>query len=60
LGDADEFMVDYNRSFAKTPRHDFDVHQPLEIDDDLTAIFTWREPRRVSKFLTEKLKAETV
>ncbi len=49
---ADEFMADYNRRFAKAPRHDFDVHRPLEIDDDLTAFFTWREPRRVSKSLT--------
>ncbi len=49
---ADEFMADYNRRFAKAPRHDFDVHRPLETDDDLSAFFTWREPRRVSKSLT--------
>ncbi len=49
---ADEFMDDYNRRFAKVPRHDFDVHRPLEHDDDLAAFFTWREPRRVSKSLT--------
>ncbi|WP_371333714.1 ISNCY family transposase [Klebsiella quasipneumoniae] len=49
---GDEFMTDYNRRFGKTPRHDFDVHRPLETDDDLTAFFTWREPRRVSKSLT--------
>lgn len=49
---ADEFMADYNRRFAKEPRHDFDVHRPLETDDDLAAFFTWREPRRVSKSLT--------
>lgn len=49
---ADEFMADYNRRFAKAPKHDFDVHRPLEADDDLGAIFTWREPRRVSKSLT--------
>lgn len=49
---ADEFITDYNRRFAKAPRHDFDIHRPLEIDDDLTAFFTWREPRRVSKPLT--------
>ena len=44
--------LNYNRRFAKAPRHDFDVHRPLETDDDLTAFFTWREPRRVSKSLT--------
>lgn len=49
---ADEFMADYNQRFAKAPRHDFDVHRPLETDDDLAAFFTWREPRRVSKSLT--------
>ncbi|HDZ2725439.1 TPA: ISNCY family transposase, partial [Klebsiella pneumoniae] len=49
---ADEFMDDYNRRFAKAPRHDFDVHRPLEHNDDLAAFFTWREPRRVSKSLT--------
>ena len=32
---ADEFMADYNRRFAKAPLHDFDVHRPLENDDDL-------------------------
>jgi hypothetical protein len=47
-----EFMADYNRRFAKAPRHDFDVHRPLETDDNLVAFFTWREPRRVSKSLT--------
>ena len=49
---AEIFMADYNRRFAKVPRHDFDVHRPLEADDDLNAFFTWREPRRVSKSLT--------
>lgn len=49
---ADEFMVDYKRHFAKAPRHDFDVHRPLETDYDLAAFFTWREPSRASKLLT--------
>ncbi|EAW5089331.1 ISNCY family transposase [Salmonella enterica] len=49
---ADEFMADYNKRFAKAPRHDFDVHRPLETDDDLATFFTWREPRHVSKSLT--------
>lgn len=30
-------MTAYNRRFGKAPRHDFDVHRPLETDDDLTA-----------------------
>jgi len=49
---AAEFMADYNRRFAKEPRHNFDVHRVLDVDDDLGNIFTWREPRRVSKSLT--------
>lgn len=34
---ADEFMADYNRRFAKAPRHDFDVHRQLENGVDLAA-----------------------
>lgn len=49
---ADEFMADYNRRFAKPPRHDFDVHRPLENDENLQLTFTWREQRKVSKNLT--------
>lgn len=49
---AAKFMEDYNRRFAKTPRHDFDVHHPLDADDNLNQIFTWREPRKVSIALT--------
>lgn len=49
---AEEYMADYNRRFAKAPRHDFNAHRPLALTDDLDAEFTWREPRRVSKNLT--------
>lgn len=49
---VEEFMADYNRRFAKPPRHDFDVHRPLENNENLEAIFTWREQRKVSKNLT--------
>jgi transposase len=49
---AEEFMGYYNQRFAKAPRHDFDVHRPLENDDDLAESLTWREPPRVSKSLT--------
>lgn len=47
-------MADYNRRFAKAPRHDFNAHRPLTLTDGLDAEFTWREPRRVSKSLTEQ------
>lgn len=49
---ADEFMEDYNRRFAKPPRHDFDVHRQLDNGENLQATFTWREQRKVSKNLT--------
>lgn len=34
---AGEFMVDYNRHFAKLLRHDFDVNRPLDNDENLQA-----------------------
>lgn len=46
---AEEFMADYNRRFAKPPRHDFDVHRPFENDKNLGATYTWQEQRKVSK-----------
>ncbi len=49
---AEECIADYNRRFAKAPRHDFNAHRPLTLDDDLDAEFTWREPRRVLKSLS--------
>lgn len=56
IGDANiymaEFMDDYNRRFSKAPRHGHDVHRPLDIDENLDEIFTWREPRKVTKSLT--------
>ncbi|WP_394542018.1 ISNCY family transposase [Pantoea sp. SGAir0418] len=49
---AAEFMADYNRRFAKEPRHDLNVNRALDADDNPDLIFTWREPGRVSKSLT--------
>lgn len=46
------FIADYNRRFGKVARSDFDAHRPVRDDEDLSLIFTWREPRRVSKSLT--------
>ena len=43
---AEEFMADYNRRFAKPPRHDFDVHRPFENDKNLGATYTWQEQRK--------------
>ncbi|KLW85414.1 hypothetical protein SP99_04576 [Enterobacter sp. BIDMC92] len=49
---AEEFMADYNRRFAKPPRHDFYVHRPLDNNENLEATFTWREQRKAAKNLT--------
>ncbi|HUX83280.1 MAG TPA: ISNCY family transposase [Halothiobacillus sp.] len=49
---APHFMVDYNKRFAKAPKHDRDAHRPVRPDENLEHIFTWREPRCVSKSLT--------
>jgi hypothetical protein len=46
------FIADYNQRFAKPPKRDFDAHRPLRADENLDLIFTWREPRQVSKSLT--------
>jgi transposase len=48
----DEFREDYNRRFARTPRHERDAHRPLLPQDDLRRILTWQEQRRLSINLT--------
>jgi hypothetical protein len=40
-----DFLHDYNQWFAKPPGNDFNAHGTLRDDEDLTLIFTWREPR---------------
>ena len=47
-----EFIVDYNKRFAKPPMSDHDAHRPLRADEDLALIFTLQEDRKVSKELT--------
>ncbi|WP_321782062.1 ISNCY family transposase [Paraburkholderia sp. J94] len=49
---APVFMRAYNLRFAKPPRSTFDAHRPLREDEDLDALLTWRETRRVTKSLT--------
>jgi transposase len=49
---APAFMAAYNARFAKVPRSSFDAHRPLRGDEDLDALLTWRETRRVTKALT--------
>ncbi|WP_233863292.1 ISNCY family transposase [Paraburkholderia adhaesiva] len=49
---APAFMAAYNMRFAKAPRSTFDAHRPLRGDEDLDALLTWRETRRVTKSLT--------
>lgn len=47
-----EFLQDFNRRFAVEPRSAVDAHRPLTAKEDLTRIFSWQEPRTLSKNLT--------
>ena len=47
-----EFLDDFNRRFAVSPRSTHDAHRPLTAKDDLARILTWQEPRTLSKNLT--------
>lgn len=49
---AQEFVDDYNKRFSKPPKNAHNAHRPVRDDEDLNLIFTWREPRCVSKSLT--------
>ena len=49
---APQFIADFNRRFAKPPRHDHDAHRAVRDDENLDLIFAWREPRCVSNNLT--------
>jgi hypothetical protein len=46
------FIEDYNRRFGKLPRDRHDAHRVLRKDEDLDAIFSWREFRKVTDTLT--------
>lgn len=46
------FIADYNARFGKPPRNEHDAHRGLRAEECLDLIFTWREPRCVSKSLT--------
>jgi transposase len=46
------FMAAYNARFAKPPKSTFDAHRLLRADECLDLVFTWREPRKVTKSLT--------
>jgi hypothetical protein len=46
------FIEDYNRRFGKLPRDRHDAHRQVRNDEDLNAIFSWREFRKVTDSLT--------
>lgn len=46
----EEFREDYNRRFARPPRHSYDAHRPVR--EDLETIFTVQEERHLSANLT--------
>jgi len=47
-----KFMAAFNDRFADEPRSAVDAHRTLTAQDDLARIFTWQEPRTISKNLT--------
>jgi transposase len=47
-----EFLDDFNRRFAVSPRSTHDAHRPLTAKDHLAQILTWQETRILSKNLT--------
>ena len=48
-----DFIADFNHRFAKAAQYPKDMHRPLrESVDELHDIFSWQEPRKVSKSLT--------
>ncbi len=53
---APEFIEDYNRRFARSPRSEHDAHRPLQPSEDLARIFSCQETRLVSKSLTLNYK----
>jgi Helix-turn-helix domain len=46
------FIADYSRRFGKLPRDRHDAHRAVRNEEDLAAIFSWREFRKVTDSLT--------
>ncbi len=51
-----EFMEDFNRRFAVSPRSNHDAHRLLLLKDNLDQILTWQETRIISKNLSIQFK----
>ena len=52
-----EYIEDFNRRFAVHPRSNHDAHRPLLFsEEELNAIFSFQEPRILSKNLTIQYK----
>ncbi len=51
-----EFMDNFNRRFAVTPRSNHDAHRLLLLKDHLAQILTWQETRIISKNLSIQFK----
>ena len=52
------FLADHNQRFAKPPAVAYDAHRPLRPADDLAALFTLQETRRISRQLTVHYKRD--
>jgi len=51
-----DFINAFNARFAVVPRSSNDAHRPLSKSENLPRIFTWQEPRLLSKNLTLQFK----
>ena len=47
-----QFIQDFNRRFAVSPRSQHDKHRPLSPQDQLDFVLSWQETRTLSKNLT--------
>jgi transposase len=47
-----EFMLDYNRRFARQPQNPHDAHRPMLPQENLERVFSWQEERRLTGALT--------
>lgn len=48
---APEFMIDYNRRFARAPMNHHDAHRPVQSSEVLSEVFTWQEERTMTRNL---------
>jgi len=56
---APEFMIDYNRRFARAPMNPHDAHRPVQSSEVLSEVFTWQEERTMTRNLVVHYQRRT-